>query len=181
MKKKPQIHNVKQLAQSRLFNIEAVDLEFGNGEQRCYERLVRPHTNSVMIVPITANKEFILIREYAVGIEDYELTFPKGFVDANESIPDAANRELKEEVNFGAEHIRVLRTVVGSPGYMNSRLSIVVAEGLYPESLAGDEPEALEIVVWPMSDYNALLAQPDFISSACVSALLLAKEDLQLD
>lgn len=181
MKQKPKILNTEPLAQTRLFNIEAVDLTFSNGEQRRYERLLRTHPGSVMMVPITANNEFILIREYAVGIEDYELTFPKGFVDAGETAELAANRELKEEVGFGAKNITPLRTVCSSPAYMQSHLTIVIAQDLYPETLVGDEPEVLEIVYWPVNDYNALLAQPDFISSTCVSALLLAKEVLQFD
>lgn len=181
MRKKPQILATEPLAQTRLFHVEAVDLAFSNGEKRRYERLRRAHAGAVMMVPITANQEFVLIREYAVGIEDYELTFPKGFIDQGETVNQAADRELKEEIGFGAKSITFLRKVHASAAYMQSRLNIVLAQDLYSESLPGDEPEALEIVYWPLSDYNALLTQADFISSACVAALLLTKEVLQLD
>ena len=42
---------------------------------------MRPATReSVLIVPVV-NNELILIREYAAGVDSYELGFPKGAVD----------------------------------------------------------------------------------------------------
>ncbi|MDK6296224.1 NUDIX domain-containing protein, partial [Gardnerella swidsinskii] len=51
----------------------------------------------------------ILIREYAVGTESYELGFSKGLIDPGESVFEAANRELKEEVGFGANDLTFLK------------------------------------------------------------------------
>ncbi len=57
-----------------------------------------------MIVPIV-DDHLILICEYAVGTESYELGFSKGLIDPGESVYEAANRELKEEVGFGANDL----------------------------------------------------------------------------
>lgn len=178
MKKSPEILKTELVAESRLFKVEAVDLQFSNGEKRTFERLRRRHKGAVMIVPITENQEFILIREYAVGIEHYELTFPKGFIDQGESALEAANRELKEEVGYGAHDRQLIKTLATSPAYMGSELTLVLAKELYPESLPGDEPEPLEVVHWPIHDYQNLLATPEFISAMSVAALLLVKEIL---
>ena len=59
---------------------------------------------AVMIVPII-DDHLLLIHEYAVGIGIYELGFSKGLIDAGETVFEAANRELKEEVGFGANHL----------------------------------------------------------------------------
>ena len=181
MSKHPEILDVKTVAKTRLFEIESVDLQFSNGEQRTFERLARRNNGAVMIVPITAEQEFILIREYAVGFDEYELSFPKGFIEPGEPTEEAANRELKEEIGFGAKKIQLLKSIGGSPAYQKSRFHIVVAQDLYPEKLEGDEPEPLEIVKWPINDYNKLLAQTDFCSAMSVAALLLTKEKLNLD
>jgi ADP-ribose diphosphatase len=58
-------------------------------------------------------------------------------------------------------------------------MNIVVAEGLYPESLPGDEPEPLPQVRWPLSNLMALLDDPDFSEARNVSALFLLREWLQ--
>ncbi len=178
MKKLPEILKTKLVAESHLFKVEAVDLQFSNGEKRTFERLQRRYRGAVMIVPITEKQELILIREYAVGIEGYELTFPKGFIDPGESALEAANRELKEETGFGTRECRILKTLATSPAYMGSQLTLVLAQDLYAEKLPGDEPEPLEVVHWPIYDYHRLLATSEFISAMSVAALLLVKETL---
>jgi len=47
-----------------------------------------------MIVPIV-DDHLILIREYAVGTESYELGFSKGLIDPGESVFEAANRPAR--------------------------------------------------------------------------------------
>ncbi|VTM22829.1 ADP compounds hydrolase nudE [Raoultella terrigena] len=63
----------------------------------------------------------ILIREYAVGTESYELGFSKGLIDPGESVLEAANRELKEEVGFGAQKLTFLKKLSMAPSYFSSK------------------------------------------------------------
>ncbi|QKJ85299.1 ADP-ribose diphosphatase [Paramixta manurensis] len=172
---KPTILNVEAVARSRLFTVEAVDLAFSNGARRVYERMRPSDREAVMIVPIIDN-EVILIQEYAVGLESYELGFPKGLIDPGETVFEAANRELKEEIGFGAEEMKSLSKLTMAPSYFSSKMNIVVAEKLYPESLEGDEPEPLPQVRWPLDNLLALLEEPDFREARNVSALFLVRE-----
>jgi len=181
MKQPPKILQTKIIAQSRLFTIEAVDLQFSNGEQRTFERLRREQEGAVMIVPLTNAGELLLIREYAAGVERYLLGFPKGLIDKGETAMVAANRELKEEIGYGARDLRVLNMFAASPSYMNTHITIILAQDLYHETLLGDEPEPLELVTWPLNDYANLLQQEEFAGAMSASALLLAKEVLLVD
>ena len=56
---------------------------------------------------------------------------------------------------------------------MQHKIDLVLAEDLYEKRLEGDEPELLEVVRWKLSDIDDLLAQPDFIESRSLTALLL--------
>nr|WP_113867459.1 ADP compounds hydrolase NudE [Brenneria salicis]NMN90273.1 ADP-ribose diphosphatase [Brenneria salicis ATCC 15712 = DSM 30166]RBP61197.1 ADP-ribose diphosphatase [Brenneria salicis ATCC 15712 = DSM 30166]RLM30220.1 ADP compounds hydrolase NudE [Brenneria salicis ATCC 15712 = DSM 30166] len=172
---KPKILKVETVARSRLFNVESIDLEFSNGARRVYERMRPSERQAVMIVPII-DDELLLIREYAVGIEQYELGFPKGLIDPGETVFEAANRELMEEVGFGAEHMELLATLTMAPSYFSSQMNIVVARGLYPQSLEGDEPEPMTKVRWPLSDMMSLLQDADFREARNVSALFLTQD-----
>jgi NUDIX domain. len=175
---KPLIHKVETVARSRLFTVESVDLEFSNGECRVYERMRPSSREAVMIVPIV-DDHVILIREYAVGTESYELGFSKGLIDPGESALEAANRELKEEVGLGARQLTFLKKLSMAPSYFSSKMNIIVAEDLYPESLPGDEPEPLPQVRWPLKDLMRLLDEPDFNEARNVSALFLVREWLK--
>jgi ADP-ribose diphosphatase len=87
MSEKPKILNRNIVAQSQLFKIEALDLEFSNGAARQYERLVRGHgsNGAVLIIPLIDDETVLLIREYSAGVERYELGLPKGKIDNGES------------------------------------------------------------------------------------------------
>ncbi|GAB7218984.1 ADP compounds hydrolase NudE [Vibrio comitans] len=173
--KKPKILNKTEVARSRLFSIEALDLEFSNGERRTYERMRPSGRDAVMVVPLTAEGDLLLVREYAAGTESYELGFPKGLIDAGESPVEAANRELKEEIGFGANHFVPLKQVVLAPSYFSSKMTLFVAEDLYPETLVGDEPEPLTLVRWPLAQADELLTHMDFCEARSISALMLAQ------
>jgi ADP-ribose diphosphatase len=174
---KPEILKVETVASSRLFTIESVDLTFSNGVQRVYERMRPSNREAVMIVPVIGD-DLLLIHEYAVGIDSYELGFPKGLIDPGETVFEAANRELMEEVGYGAHQLEFLTKLTMAPSYFSSRMNIVIAKGLYPQSLEGDEPEPLPQTRWPISRMLELLKEPDFNEARNVSALFLAHDFL---
>ena len=171
---KPEILAKQTVAQSRLFSIESLDLRFSNGEERTYERMKPSGRNAVMMVPITEQGDILLVREYAAGTERYELGFPKGLIDPGEQPSDAAVRELKEEIGFGANKLTPLKEVILAPSYFSSKMTLFIAEDLYPEKLEGDEPEPLDVVRWPLAQAEELLTHLDFCEARSITALLLS-------
>lgn len=176
---KPEITETKVVATSRLFKIEQVKLRFSNGERRTYERMKGGSRGAVMIVPVHQGN-LLLIREYAVGTEKYELGFPKGLIDPNEMPIEAANRELQEEIGFSANKLTMIKELSLAPGYFSSKMHVYLAEGLSESWLEGDEPEPLEIVPWPLNQWEKLIGRLDFSESRSVSALFLIQKYLQL-
>ncbi|SHO58369.1 ADP compounds hydrolase NudE [Vibrio quintilis] len=180
VKQCPEILSVTTVAKSRLFTVESLDLCFSNGERRTYERMQPRGNNAVMMVPVTQKGDLLLVREYAAGTQRYELGFPKGLIDPGETAEEAANRELKEEVGFGAHQLTFLKEVILAPSYFSGKMSLFIAKELYPEKLEGDEPEPLEVIRWPLNQAEELLTHLDFCESRSISALLLALRHLNL-
>lgn len=174
---KPEILHTEVVARSRLFQIEQVHLKFSNGVERQYERMKGGSRGAVMIVPIHQG-QMLLAREYAAGTDNYELGFPKGLIDPGESPIEAANRELQEEIGFGANKLTLLKELSLAPGYFSSKMQIFLAEDLYESRLEGDEPEPIDVVPWALADWEALLDDVDFSESRSVSALFLAQKYL---
>ncbi|MBW3527550.1 ADP compounds hydrolase NudE [Shewanella sp. NKUCC05_KAH] len=174
---KPEILHTEVVARSRLFQIEQVHLKFSNGVERQYERMKGGSRGAVMIVPIHQGK-MLLAREYAAGTDNYELGFPKGLIDPGETAIEAANRELQEEIGFGANKLTLLKELSLAPGYFSSKMQIFLAEDLYESRLEGDEPEPIDVVPWALADWEALLDDVDFSESRSVSALFLAQKYL---
>ncbi len=171
MSKKPHIIKSTTLAQSAFFTIEGLHLRFSNGEERNFERIGGRARGSVLVVPLLDKETILLIREYGAGVDDYVLGFPKGAIDQGEELLETAQRELMEEVGYGAKQMTLLGRVSASPGYMTSMMDIVLAEDLYPAKAEGDEPEPIEVVPWKLSEVDALLAQPEFHEARSQAAL----------
>ena len=174
----PEITKITEVSHSKLFTVESLDLTFSNGVKRQYERIKGGGRGAVLVVPIDEQGNLILVREYCAGTHDYQLGFPKGLIDPGENAMQAGNRELKEEAGFGAEQFHELKLVSLAPSYFNAKMHILLAQNLYPEQLMGDEPEPLEVVKWPLQEWQSLLAQEDFTEARSVAALMLAKQYL---
>ncbi len=173
MAKKPECVDKKTIARSELFKIESLALKFANGERRQYERLVSVSLGAVLIVPIVDDKHFLLVKEYACGTDDYELGFPKGRLDRGETILEAANRELMEEVGMGARSLEPLKALSSSPQYFGLKVDVVIARDLYEKSLPGDEPEPIEVIKWSFDNIDELLAREDFSEARSIAALFM--------
>ncbi|KTD23888.1 NUDIX hydrolase [Legionella lansingensis] len=176
MREKPVCSKRLVIAKSNLFTIEQMHLHFANGAERIYERIRSHGHGAVLIVALTPGESVLLVREYAAGIDAYELAFPKGVVNQGETSLEAANRELREEVGFAARKLQFLRRITLAPGYFGAALDLVVAYDLYPAPLPGDEPEPLEVVEWPLHASDELLLRPDFSEARSIAALFLVKQ-----
>ncbi len=179
MAKLPIIHARREHDPGKLFKVEKLDLEFSNGEKRTYERLRSKGLGAVIVVAMRDDDTVILISEYAAGLHHYELGLVKGRLEAGESILQGAERELKEEIGFGAHQLTELTALSLAPGYMTHVTHVVLARDLYPEKLQGDEPEELEIVEWPMADLHTLVQRPDCTEGRSIAALYIARDFLR--
>jgi ADP-ribose diphosphatase len=168
----PQILSKKHLLQSNIFRVEQLEIKFNNGVKMQYERMLSSSNGAVLIIAIKDNC-FVLIKEYAVGMERYELTFAKGKVDDGETWQQATERESQEELGFLPNSIKLLKTVSLASSYMTHRTHIVLAENLIISNAVGDEPEPLEIIYWPVNDWQELIAEPSFSEGRSFAAILL--------
>lgn len=176
---KPTILNSQTLARTRLFHIEQVELRFANGVETRYERLLGSPQGSVLIVPMLDDDTFLLVREYAAGIDRYELSLPKGRIETGEELLAAANREIAEEVGYAARDLYHLTSFSLAPGYLGHFTHIVLARDLYRQTQPGDEPEPLEVVPWRMDDLHTLFGRDDCTEARTIAALFMAREYLQ--
>lgn len=179
-KKVPIILKKVVIAETRQFCVETLELRFSSGEQRQYERLTRNSSmGAVLVVPMLNDSTVLLVREYAAGLHRYELGLPKGKVEAGEDSIAAANRELKEEVGYGARRLQHLHTVSLAPAYLEHTIEIILAEDLYEEKLAGDEPEEIEVVPWDINRIDKLLAGGECSEARSIAALYMTAEYLR--
>lgn len=180
MPQKPEILNSRLVAESELFQIEQLDLRFSNGELRSFERIKGRQPTAVMIAALLDEETILLVREYRVGSHRYELGLPKGLVQDDEPLLNAANRELMEEIGYGANKLQLLKPMSTAPGYLTSYLHLVLAEELYEQKLLGDEPEEIEVIPWRMDQLDELLKRDDFTEARSIAAMYMVRDIIHI-
>ncbi len=176
MRKKPTVLNIKTIAITRFFKIEEMDIEFSNGKKRTYERLKPPGNGAVLVIPMLDDETVLMIYEYSGGTDRYELTLTKGKIDDGETPIEAANRELTEEIGYGANKLTFIKKMTIAPGYQSSITYLVLAQDLYKASAQGDEPEPLEVVAFKMADLESLVYNEYLTEARSIAALYMARD-----
>jgi ADP-ribose diphosphatase len=180
-KRLPKVRSRREREAGKMLRVEQIDLEFSNGERRTYHRMKPSGLGAVIIVPMRDEETVLLAREYAAGLHHYEIGLPKGRLEHGETILEAAQREMKEEIGFGARSLVELTRLSLAPGYMTHVTHIVLARDLYPEKLEGDEPEELEVVPWPLTDLLTLAGRDDCTEGRTIAALYIARDYLRAE
>lgn len=180
MTRKPEIVGVRIAARSRLFRIEAVCLRFSDGTEREFERIAGgPRAGTAMVVAMPDPATVLLIREYAVGLDRFELSLPTGLIEPTESSIEAANRELMEETGYAASLLERIHTLTLAPGIFGYQAEIILASGLRHCPLCGDEPEPLEVIRWPIARLDDIGASLEITEARTLAALFIARSLLR--
>jgi ADP-ribose diphosphatase len=174
----PEVLHSEIVAHTNIFRVERRELRFSNGTEVSHERLIGSGNGAVLIVPMLDQQTVLLIREYATGVHRYELALPKGRIEADEPLLEAANREIMEEIGYGASSLHHLTSLTVAPGYLSHSTHIVLAEDLFSERHEGDEPETIEVVPWRLDELPELLTHKECTEARSIAALFMVREHL---
>lgn len=107
-------------------------------------REVIAHPGSVVVLPVFEDGRILMIRQYRYATRQYLWELVAGRIDEGESVKEAAARELKEETGYTAKRFSEFLDVFPTPGFLEERMHILLAEGL---KAGRAEPEADEKII----------------------------------
>ncbi|HKA07199.1 MAG TPA: NUDIX hydrolase [Gemmataceae bacterium] len=121
----------------------AVDTSTGsNGEP--IRRDIILHPGAVVILPLIDRDHVCLLKNYRFILDETLWELPAGTLEPGESIVEAAGRELMEETGYTARRWRHLGYFYASPGVLDEKLSIFVAQDLTAGPAKPEPDEHLE-------------------------------------
>jgi len=133
----------KQVYQCGLFRVtedRAVDSKEGFEIKRSVVR----HVGSAVMMAVDDKKGILLVRQYRLPAEGYIWELPAGRLDPGETPLQAAKRELIEETGCRARKWTKLAHFFASPGYVQERMTIYLAEGLTQGEATPMDDERIE-------------------------------------
>jgi ADP-ribose pyrophosphatase len=106
-------------------------------------REVITHPGSVVVLPVLSDGRILLIRQYRHATRHYLWELVAGRIDAGENVRQAAERELIEETGYRAKRLRLFLDVFPTPGFLEERMYILLAEKLTAGAAQPEEDEKI--------------------------------------
>jgi ADP-ribose pyrophosphatase len=137
------ITSSKQVYSCSLFRVtedRAVDPKTGWKIKRCVVR----HAGSAVMMAVDDRERILLVRQYRLPADAYLWELPAGRLDPGETPLQAAKRELIEETGCRAKKWTKLSSFYVSPGYVQERMTIYLAQDLTQGEATPMEDERIE-------------------------------------
>lgn len=115
------------------------------------------HAPVAAIVAIDRDDQLTLVRQHRVPAGASLLELPAGFIDADESPLEAAQRELAEETGLHGGEWTEISTFFTSAGFTDERLHLFLATELEHGESSPEEDEELQVVRVPLTDVPGLI------------------------
>ena len=153
---------------------DQVRLPNGNISQREYVE----HPGAVVVVPLLANGNVILEKQFRYAHHQVFIELPAGKIDAGEELLVTGQRELLEETGYTATEWIKLGHQHPCIGYSNEVIHMYLARGLSAGTHQREDDEHLEVFEASFNDCLAMIQCGDITDGKTIVALFLAEKYL---
>ena len=115
------------------------------------------HPGSVVVMPIQDDGKIVLIRQYRYAARQYLWELVAGRIDAGENPKQAAKRELIEETGLRAKKFRVFLEFWPSPGFLEEKMFVLLAEGITQGEAEPEEDEKIDAKAFTRAEIEEML------------------------
>lgn len=133
----------RELLKNKLFSVvEEVATDPGGFE---IKRSIIRHPGSAVMMAVDERGRVLLVKQFRLPAEQDLWELPAGRLDPGESPLEAAKRELREETGYAAKKWTGLASFWASPGYVQEKMNVFLAEDLTEGQQEPMDDERIEI------------------------------------
>jgi ADP-ribose pyrophosphatase len=136
-----------------------------------YTREVVVHPGAVVVIPVDANGDILMVRQWRRAVGKILLELPAGTLEEGEEAGVTADRELQEEIGYKAGRLTKLGGFYSAPGFCSEYLHLFLAEDLRESRLAPDDHEHIEVCTVPLGKALELIEQGEIEDAKSVAGL----------
>lgn len=143
-----------------------------NGHEAVREWIRHPGASAVL--PVLADGNILLVRQYRYPVGKVTLEIPAGKLDSSDEDPLAcAVRELSEETGYAAGSYEKLTTIATTVGFSNEYIHIYAAYDMQPGEQHPDDDEFIHVVKMPLSEAVHRVQDGEIFDAKSVTAILM--------
>jgi ADP-ribose pyrophosphatase len=135
-------------------------------------REVITHPGSVVVLPVLPDGRILMIRQYRHAARQYLWELVAGRIDTGESPRKAAARELIEETGYRARKFRIFLDVFPTPGFLEERMFILLAEGLTAGVAEPEEDEKIVARAYTRKELQEMIRHGKLRDAKSVAGIL---------
>ena len=161
----------------RVFTLYKENVTLGNGITTDLD--VIHHPGAAAMVPLTADDQVVLLRQYRHAVQQELWEIPAGTLEENESPEACARREVEEETGYQAADFVRLGEIVPVPGYSNEIITLYLCTGLTPKVQNLDADEQIKVHEVPFEEALAMIPEGRIRDAKTIAGLYMTREYLE--
>ena len=135
-------------------------------------REVVTHPGSVVVLPLLPDGRILLVRQYRHATRQFLWELVAGRIERGENPRQAAARELLEETGYRAKRYRVFLDIFPTPGFLEERMYILLAQGLTSGDARPEEDEKISSRVFSRSQLRQMIRRGKLRDAKTIAGLL---------
>jgi ADP-ribose pyrophosphatase len=135
-------------------------------------REVITHPGSVVVLPVLPDGKIVMIRQYRHATRQYMWELVAGRKEPEETPEEGAARELLEETGYRAKRFKVFLDVFPTPGFLEERMFILLAEGLTAGKAEPEEDEKIEVKAYKTKKLEQMMKTGELKDAKSIAGIL---------
>jgi ADP-ribose diphosphatase len=165
-----QILKSEMVYEGKVFGVRRDDVVEPTGLRATRE--VITHPGSVVVLPVLSDGRIVLIRQYRHATRQFLWELVAGRIDGGENPRRAAARELIEETGYRAKRFRIFLEVFPTPGFLEERMYILLAEGVTPGEAHPEEDEKITAKAFTKKELETMIGRGRLRDAKSIAGIL---------
>jgi ADP-ribose pyrophosphatase len=144
-------------------------------------REVVTHPGSVVVLPVLPDGKIVLVRQYRHATRQFLWELVAGRMEAGENPKQGAARELLEETGYRGKKFSVFLDVFPTPGFLEERMYLLLAEGLVAGKAQPEEDEKLTVAAYSSKQLEKMIRTGKLRDAKSIAGLLFYFRFLKKD
>jgi ADP-ribose pyrophosphatase len=160
----------EMIYQGRVFGLRRDEVLEPSGLRTTRE--VITHPGSVVVLPVLPDGKIVMVRQYRHATRQYLWELVAGRKEPEETPKQGAARELLEETGYRAKRFKVFLDFFPTPGFLEERMYLLLAEGLTAGEAQPEEDEKIEVRAFKLKELKQMIESGRLRDAKSIAGIL---------